>query len=191
MATVATKLMTAEEFYDFANRLENRDRILELEDGEVVEMSRPSEWHCLVCANLVWLLGTYIRKLRRGRVYCNDMGIILKRNLDTVRGPDIAVYMDKKKLSEISRKYPANVPLVVFEVLSPNDRIGKMMKLLTRFLARGVQVALLVDPESRNVTILRKKQEPIVLEDTEEIRGLPKLPGFRCGVAELFEVQGA
>ena len=45
MATVQTKLMTAEEFYEWANRPENRGRICELERGVIVEMSRPGKRH--------------------------------------------------------------------------------------------------------------------------------------------------
>ena len=53
MATVASDLMTAEQFYEFVHRPENRDRIFELEDGEIVEMSRPGKKHGLgaICAN--------------------------------------------------------------------------------------------------------------------------------------------
>lgn len=51
MATVATKLLTAEEFFDWANLPENRDRRFELEKGEIVEGSLPGERHCAVCGN--------------------------------------------------------------------------------------------------------------------------------------------
>ena len=46
----STRLLTAEEFYDFCHLPENRDRHFELERGEVVEMSRPGEVpHGFVC----------------------------------------------------------------------------------------------------------------------------------------------
>ena len=38
MATVATQLLTAEEFYEWANRPENRGRICELERGRIIEI---------------------------------------------------------------------------------------------------------------------------------------------------------
>jgi Uma2 family endonuclease len=189
MATVASKLMTAEEFYDFANRTENRDRKFELEDGEIVEMSRPGELHCVVCGNVTGIFWSYCRKRKRGRVCPNDMGVILKRGPDTVRGPDVAVYLDNKKYEQLNRKYPEEAPNLVVEVLSPNDRLGKMISRLNRFLAKGVQLAWMVDPDSRNVTLFRPEQTPVVLEEDQDLSGLPELPGFRCRVAELFEVQ--
>jgi Uma2 family endonuclease len=188
MATVASKLMTAEEFFDFANRPENRDRHFELENGEIVEMSRPGELHGVVCGNTVWLFGSYTRRRKRGRVCSNDMGLIVKRRPDTVRGPDISLYTDNKKYEKLNRKYPKSLPTLIVEVLSPNDRLGRIIKRIERFLALGVQVAWLIDPESRNVTIFRAGQAPYVLEENEEIADLRELPGFRCRVADLFEV---
>jgi hypothetical protein len=52
MTPVATKQrMNAEEFFDWCNRPENRDRHFELERGEVVEVARPGERHGFVCLN--------------------------------------------------------------------------------------------------------------------------------------------
>ena len=188
MASVATKPITAEEFYDFANRPENRDRHFELEDGEIVEMSRPGRLHGVVCGNTVWLFGGYTRKIKRGHVCSNDAGLIVKRRPDTVRGPDISLFMENKKYEKLERKYPKSLPAVIVEVLSPNDRLGKIIRRIERFLAKGVQLAWLIDPESRNVMIFRKNQAPYVLEEGQVIADLPELPGFRCRVAELFEV---
>jgi len=83
------------------------------------------------------------------------------------------------------------LPTLIVEVLSPNDRVGKTIKRLQRFLAMGVPLAWLVDPESRNVSVFRPDQAPVVLDEDQKIADMPELPGFRCRVAELFEVQGA
>jgi Uma2 family endonuclease len=190
MASVATKLMTAEEFYEFANRPENRDRNYELEDGEIVRMSRPGEKHCVVCGNTTGLFWNYCRNRKRGRVCSIDMGIIIKRGPDTVRGPDIAVYTDSKKYKDLDPKYPKTIPNVVIEVMSPRDRAVKLVARLNRFLAKGAQLVWLIDPDSRTVMIWRKGQEPMVFEENEEIAGLPELPGFRCKPSELFDAPG-
>lgn len=191
MASVAMKLMTAEQFYEFANRPENRDRHFELENGEIVEMSQPGERHGVVCGNTSWLFGAYIRKIKRGRVCTNDMGIVIKRGPDTVGGPDISVYTASKKYEDLDDKYPRTAPNVVVEVLSPNDRVAKMVARLNRFLKKGVELVWLIDPVARNVMIWRIGQEPMVFEENDDIAGLPELPGFRCKVSELFDAPGA
>jgi hypothetical protein len=45
MSTATKTRMSAEEFFAWCNRPENRDRHFELERGEVVEASRPGERH--------------------------------------------------------------------------------------------------------------------------------------------------
>ena len=91
MSSVLTNLMTAEEFYDWVHRPENRDRHFELEEGELVEMSRPGERHGVVCGNTSYILVGYTRKRKKGYVCSNDTGLILDRDPDNVRGPDIAL----------------------------------------------------------------------------------------------------
>ena len=190
MASVLTKLMTAEEFYYFVNRPENRDRHFELEEGEVVEVSQPGERHGVVCSNGNLVLGLYARQIKKGYVVANDTGIVLEREPDTVRGADLALYMEKLKFKQLKVKYSERLPKLIVEVLSPNDRQGKMQKRINKFLAKGVAMAWLLDPEAETLTIFLPNRQPIVLEGAEEVSGLKALPDFRCKVSEFFAMPG-
>jgi Uma2 family endonuclease len=190
MASVLTKTMTADEFYDFVNRPENRDRQFELEEGEVVEVSRPGEKHCVVCGNSAWLLGNYVRLRKKGYVCPNDMGLVLEREPDTVRGPDIAVYLDSRPFKDLESKWPKRLPKLIVEVLSPNDRQGKMQKRINKFLEKGVGMAWLLDPEAETLTIFAANRQPVVLEGDEEVTGLKGLPDFACKVSDFFKMPG-
>jgi len=190
MASVLSKLMTAEEFYDFVNAPRNRDRHFELEKGEVVKVSRPGEIHGAVCANAVWVLGNYTRQRKKGHVCSNDTGLVLERGPDTVRGPDISLYLELRKLKDLEVKWPKRLPKLIVEVMSPNDRMGKMLKRIAKFLKKGVAMAWLLDPEDGTLTIFMPKREPVVLERDEEVGGLKLLPDFRCKVADFFEMPG-
>ena len=139
--------MTAKEFYEWANCSENRDKYCELESGEIVETPRPGKRHGLVCANGVGVLGNYVARRKRGYVTCNNPGIVLKRDPDTVRGPDILLFEDAKRLEEIDEKYGESPPLLSVEVLSPNDTPGKVMRRVREQLAFGTQMLWVVDPE--------------------------------------------
>src|SRR5262245_33038283 len=99
-AAVTGKQMTAEEFFDWCNRPENRDRHFELESGEVVEVSRPGERHCFVCLNVGAILRNYTFQRRKGYACSNDTGLILGRNPDTVRGPDVMLYDQARRYDE-------------------------------------------------------------------------------------------
>jgi Uma2 family endonuclease len=190
MATAATHLMTAEEFFDFVNRPENRDRVFELEAGEIVEMSRPGERHGVICGNIAGLFFIYFRQIKSGRVVANDAGLLLERDPDTVRGPDLSIYTDIKKYADLSTKYPDALPTAVVEVLSPNDSTSRMTDRLNRFLDKGVSLVWLVGPESRSVTVWWDGGEPLLFNDGEEIANLPGLPGFRCKTSEIFDAPG-
>lgn len=188
MSTVSTRLMTAEEFYEWCHRPDNRDRNFELERGKVVEMSRPGERHGVVCHNVNYLLGAYLRQRRKGRVCANDTGLVLERDPDTVRGPDVFLYDQSRPYEQLTSKYSEEVPQLAVEVLSPNDNWGKVLRRVAEFLQRGVAVIWVIDPENRTATVLLPGQLPQVLEENDEITGAPPFPDLRCRVADLFFV---
>lgn len=190
MASVLTKLMTAEEFYDFVNQPKNRDRHFELEEGEVVEKSRLGEKHGVVCSNCAFLLTSYARQRKKGYVCTNDTGLVLEREPDTVRGPDVCLYLEARKFKELETKWPKRLPKLLVEVLSHNDRQGKMQKRINKFLEKGVAMAWLLDPEAETLTIYLPNRQPIVLERDEQVGELKVLPEFECKVADFFTMAG-
>ena len=186
MTTTTTQRMTAEEFYEWTNRPENSNKHHELERGEVVEMSRPGEVHGAVCANVTWVLGGYIRQRRKGYVLSNDVGIIWEKNPDTVRGPDVVLYNHRRSYEELNPKFCEDIPTLVVEVRSPNDRMIKINRRIEQFLKWGVELVWLVDPEDTAVTIYRRDSSHEVLEAEKELTGNGILPDFRCRVADFF-----
>jgi Uma2 family endonuclease len=191
MATLTgKKLMTAEEFFAFANQTENRDRHFELERGEVVEVSRPGERHGFVCLNVGGILRNYAFERRKGYACSNDTGLILARGPDTVRGPDVLYYDEVRRYDELQVRYSEQLPKLTVEVLSPNDKWGKVMRRIAHFLARGIARVWLVDPEDRSVTVYQANQIPQVFEGDDELTDPEVLPGFRCRVANFFYLPG-
>ncbi|MBX9677840.1 MAG: Uma2 family endonuclease [Gemmataceae bacterium] len=186
MASAATQLLTAEEFYEFVFRRENEARSFELVAGEIIEMSRPGHVHSAICANVSFVLGLFVRQRRAGHVCSNDMGIVLERDPDTVRGPDVALYLDQRKLDDLPLKFTEHLPQLVVEVLSPSDRLSQAIRKINSYLDAGIGLAWLIDPEDRSVTLWRRDKAPVVLTASQEIEGLPELPGFRCNVSDFF-----
>src|ERR671924_452684 len=145
--------LTAEEFCEFVHRPENANKWFELVRGEVIELPPPMKVHGVVCGNAAWLLGTYVRQRRKGYVTSNDSGVILERDPDTVRGPDVALYEDANTFAELHPKYGEVLPVLAVEVLSPNDRADRVTRKITDYLRNGVRLVWLVDPEIRTVTV--------------------------------------
>ena len=94
-------------------------------------MSLPGERHCLVSANSVRILGNYTFQRRKGYVLSNDPGLIVERDPDTIRGPDVALYDELRQYRELSVKYPDRAPRMIVEVLSPNDRAPQVIRRIT------------------------------------------------------------
>jgi Uma2 family endonuclease len=190
MSTVASKLMTADEFYDWSNRPENSDKYCELERGEIVEMTRPGKLHGFVCANVVAILTAYCRQRKKGYVCSNDTGVIVERDPDTVRGPDVLLFEDADHIEAIDRKWGKSPPLLAIEVLSPNDTFAKINRRVQEQLRFGTPLVWVLDPDANNVTVYRPGQPYYVVERDEELTGNDMLPDFRCKVAEFFTMPG-
>jgi Uma2 family endonuclease len=179
-------LMTADEFFDFVNRPENEARCFELVRGEVIEVSRPTRPHGSLCANFSRILGNYAFARKKGYVTTNDSGVVLDRDPDTVRGPDIAYYEDAERFEDLPEKWGDTAPRLIVEILSPNDTAPYAIRKITDFLNNGVEIAWIVDPEARTITVYTAKNGPKVLTEKNVLTGGHVLPGFRCKVADFF-----
>ena len=187
----STRLLTAEEFYDFCQLPENEDRQHELERGVVVEYPLEGARHGFVCAKVGMILGNYTRARRRGYVCSNGVGIIWEREPDTVKGPDLVLFDEIRRFDELPTKYSEHRPLLVVEVRSPDDRWAKLHRRIAQFLKCGTGVVWVVDSEDRTVAVFRPNQIHQVFDEDEELTGGDELPDFRCRVAEFFAMPGA
>jgi Uma2 family endonuclease len=191
MATVQTRLLSAEEFYEWANQPENRGKVCELEQGVIVEMSRPGKRHGMICANVAGILRNYAVARKKGYVCSNDTGVVVARNPDTVRGPDVLVFEDDPDSGgEVEEKYGTSPPLLAVEVLSPNDTYGKVMRRVQEQFHFGTKLVWVLDPDARNVIVHAPGGVDRVVEEAEELNGNGILPDFRCRVAEFFVLPG-
>jgi Uma2 family endonuclease len=182
--------MTAEEFYEWANRPENDHALFELEDGEPIEILSPGEAHALVCWFVITVLTKYVAGRGSGHVLTNDCGLIVRRKPDTVRGPDVIFFLENRALAQANKGHVERVPPLIVEVLSPTDRRGKTLRRIEQYLKRGVSLVWLVDPEELIVTVYRPNEFPKVLDETDELTGNGMLPDFSCKVSDFFALPG-
>ncbi len=190
MATVSAPKMTAEEFFEWANRPENAGRRYELVAGEVVEMPSPGELHGVFCWLVSRVLGNYLFRRGAGYVCTNDTGLIVRRGPDTVRGPDVMLFLLAKTFAQLSRKFAEDVPDLIVEVFSPTDRVSQMHRRVEQYHQRGVRLVWVVFPEDRTVNVYLPGEFPKVHDETDELSGHGVLPEFSCRVADLFALPG-
>jgi Uma2 family endonuclease len=187
MTTATTvQRMTAEEFFDWVHRPENDDRWFELDRGKVIELSPPNRVHGRVCACVGFVLADFTFRRKKGYVTTNNAGVILARNPDTVRGPDVALYEDAVRFADLPSRYDELPPRIAVEVLSPDDRADLVVRKLVDYLAGGVQLVWLIDPITCTATVWRGDRMPYRVDRDGELSGEEVLPGLTCKLADLF-----
>ena len=185
MATASqTKLLTAEEFM----AVDLGEGTFELVRGEIVEMPPAMPKHGLVCGSAFFLLESYGRQSGLGYALSNDSAVVTERNPDTVRGADVSFYANARwPRAHVGDQLPPVPPDVAVEVVSPGDRLAKIVKKVSEYLEVGVPLVWVVYPNRRQVVIYRANaEEPTTLDEQAVIENLPELPGFRCSVSDFF-----
>jgi Uma2 family endonuclease len=183
MATVAQKLITAEEFFRMPQPPDGSQQ--ELVRGVIITMPPPAARHGACCSKIDRRLGNFVEANRLGTVFANDTGFISERDPDTVRGPDVS-FWSRERLPELPEGYIPIAPDLIVEVVSPSDHYSRVQRKVREYLQRGVRMIWVVDPEDRSVTVYRSHQQVAILEENATLSGEDVLPGFTCPVAELF-----
>ena len=191
MSSISEQLMTAEEFLEWTLREENHDRFFELVRGEVVEMPPAGRYHGFICLNVGSILRTYAARHGKGYACGNDSGVLIEREPDTVRGPDVSYYEDAQTAAEIDRGYGEHPPRLAVEVISPHDRVNQILQRVAELLRAGVEVVWVVDPEARDVSVCQLGKEPRLFSAEDTLTCEDVLPGFSCKVAEFFALPGS
>ena len=174
MGTVATTTMTFEEF----ERLPDGPEDLELLEGELIEMPPPECAHMEDAENLSRLLYASVEGLRQanladhlGKVHM-EMGYLLTGDPRSWLRPDVSItYPNQPR-----RKYYEGAPLMVFEVVSEEDRAGKLARKVQLFLRHGAREVWLIYPETRDAYIY-KPGVPVALREERAIHS-DLLPGI-------------
>ena len=162
----------------------------ELIRGVFCETMPPGKIHAIVVGNLGFFLKAFVRPRRLGIVAPSEMGVWIERDPDTVRAPDIAFFSAQQDPPgvEIPPGYSQNVPVLVVEVRSPNDSLAYMREKALMWLRHGARMVWNVHPDTRTVDVYRRGHPTITLAEGDELDGFDVIPGFACGVSEIFEI---
>ena len=190
MATATTELMTAEQFAAWAAAQPDDGRRYELDRGRVVVMPPPGGRHGALCRIVGLILGRYALEVGRGYACTNDTGLVLRRDPDTLRGADLLFFVESQRLDDVPIGHVQRLPELVIEVRSPSDRDGQVLRKVQQYLAAGVQLVWIIDPDEREVFVHRRDDFLRVLDESDTLTGNGILPGFSCPVADLFRLPG-
>jgi Uma2 family endonuclease len=184
MATVAERLLTAEEF----RRLPDDGVRRELVRGRVVRMNVPAPRHGQICGKVLRILGRFLDAHDLGHLVSNDSGVLTGRDPDTVRGTDVAFFSYQRvPRGPFPEGYLSVVPELVFEVRSPTDRWAEVVAKAGEYLAAGVGVVCVLDPGTQTAHVYGADAPTRVVGADQELTFPELLPGFRAPVRTFFE----
>ncbi len=180
--------LSADRFYELAQQLENQDRVLELVEGVVVEMSKPTFKHGVVTMRLALQIANYVEANGLGLVTSAETGFVLERNdygRDTVRGIDIAFVSQSRAPAKLEFTWYDQGPDLAVEVISPNNKASDTQLKVMQLFAAGTRLVWLVYPESR-VLVAHTAAGAVTLREDDTLFGGDVLPGFEMRVGDIF-----
>jgi Uma2 family endonuclease len=159
----------------------------ELVNGRLVEknMGGFSSW---VAGRILRLLATYGEDRSLGWVLESESGYqCFPDEPRKVRKPDVS-FIRRGRLPDerIPDGYVRIVPDLAVEVVSPNDTAYEVDAKIQEYLAAGVPLVWVVNPEVRTIHIYRGDGSVERLREDEELTAPELLPELRCRVADLF-----
>ena len=185
MTTIKQGLLTADDLL----ALHGQGVKGELIKGVLQEKLAAGMRHGDIAGSLIGEIRNYVRPRRMGRVGGTDAGILLERNPDTVREPDVYyISAEKLPLDVVVNGYYESAPDLVAEVLSPSDTRPEFDAKIQMWLDFGVRLVIAIYPETRNIATHQPGRPPVTLGYGDTLDGGEVIPGFQCPVREIFDL---
>ncbi len=184
----ALALYTVDEFEALVTRPENRERLLELINGVIVE-KMPTEEHGIIAAKLTIFLGNHVYSRQLGRV---GVEVSYQRPNDKYnrRLPDVSFRSGESPV--VKKGSVPQMPELAAEIQSPDDAVRDMREKAHYYLYNGSKLVWLVYPANKTIEVCTLDSEGeisvVPLGENETLTGGDLLPEFTVAVKEIFEV---
>lgn len=185
MTTTREKLLTADDLL----RLYGEGVRGELIRGVLCETMSTGRKHGLIVGKLTYSLGAIVYPQGLGSVMASDSGVLLEREPDTVREPDIAYFsVDTMPLGDDSDGYADVIPDLVVEVVSPSDTWQSVHDKAMMWQSFGVRLVWVAFPDERMVNVYSPDGAMFTLNESDTLDGGDVLPQFSCAVRDIFNI---
>ncbi len=185
---IQEQTITADRFYEIVEQPEYQDRVMELVEGAIVEMSKPKRIHGVIVARLTAKIANFVDAHELGEVTTGETGFVLDRNAygrDTVRGLDIAFVKSERLPTPPDDTWYEMGPDLAVEVISPNNKTSDTQLKVMQLFNAGARLVWLVYPESR-VVVAHTVAGSVTLREDDTLSGGDVLPGFEMPVGDIF-----
>jgi len=180
MATITRRVATEDDL----RAMPKDGQKYELVDGEI-RVSPAGDRHSFVAANLIVLLGAFVKQRRLGYVMGADAGFRLPSK--NVRSPDVSfVAAGRFPDDKVPEDWGSLAPDLAVEVLSPRDRPRYVMDKVGEYLEAGVRLVWVIDPKKERAVVYRSLSDVRELGPDQSLEGQDVVPGFSCRLRDIF-----
>jgi Uma2 family endonuclease len=172
------------------------DYQIELREGKIIIMSPSDIVSSEIGARLIAQLSIYIYNHNlSGRILESSAGFRLPNG--DLLAPDVS-FVSHERLKKSPRSYASVMPELIVEIKSSSDRIRELEEKIAVFLSQGVQVGILINPDTHTVSVYRSdglsednEGSPTISQKTMLHDGntltIPELfPGWEMPIASLW-----
>jgi len=168
---------------------ENNDLRVEREpNGEILVMTPANSRTRKMNLRIGRLLDEWAEADGRGIATGPDGGYTLPDS--SMRVPD-AAWVSNQRWHALSDKdqgrFAPLCPNFVIELRSPSDKIADLRAKMAQWIANGAEVAWLIDPIEKAVTIYRPGDQPEHLAQPTSVQGTGPIAGFELVMARIWE----
>lgn len=180
--------MTAEEFAANKHELPDGGRWHELHEGQPVIMQAPDDQHGNTVLNLSRAIAEWLQQKadQKTGYACHEIGLKVGADPDTVYVPAISFFTTGRQFEESDSIIARQIPKLVIEVVSANDRRTDIRLRTLAYASLGVESIWVADPVKREVQVIRKGGHTLALADWQNLQGDTALPGFQIEVGNIF-----
>lgn len=170
--------LTREQFYALCQA--NPDVPLERSaKGELIVVSPVGGVGGSQEADLITDLSIWNRQTQLGKVFSSSTIFSLPQGGD--RSPD-AAWVSLERWNDLTlaqqQGFPPLCPDFVIELRSPSDRLRPLQEKMQEYLANGLRLGWLIDPQGKQVEIYRPQQAVEVVSLPASLSGEDVLPNF-------------
>lgn len=162
--------------------MEETKPYLELIDGEVVPKPMPTQVHGRLVTRMLIRLGTYLESTGEGEAETEVRH--LDRDEERVYLPDVSVHLGQTP--PVAAGPVERPPAIAVEVISPDDRWGRVAERVAFYLRTGTQLVWIVDPGEQQVVVYRPRSEPELRARAQALDARPVLADFTLAIGDLF-----
>ena len=180
MATVKAR-MTEDEFL----RMPDDGRKYERVDGEAKEVPGGVE-QGVIGAQLI----VQLHPFTKGRGFLTSSQAGFRMHSRNVRAPDVSFTLkDRFPGGRPPKGFGDLAPDLCIEIISPFEDWPDALRKIEEYFATGARQVWHLVPETHRVVVYHSPSEKATLEAADELDGGDLLPGFRCRVADLFDIE--